>query len=117
MGLREWSFRDSEVVMDYLPLKKSSQQCCMLAIDDSVFRLACGYGHLETANWLWSICSEQEQSTMLHAKDNNVFRWACQKGHIKIAKWLWAICPDLEQKAMLHAQDRGAFVWRVRKVI
>ena len=77
--------------------------------DDSAFRLACGYGHLETANWLWSICPDEEQSAMLHAKDDGAFRMACQNGHLEIAKWLWKVCPEQEQSAMLHAKDNWAF--------
>ena len=73
--------------------------------------MACENGHLEVAQWLWTICSDEEQSAMLHAKDNYAFCAACHNGHIEIAKWLFGLCQTVEeQKAMLHAQDRFCFL-------
>ena len=105
--LSEWSYRDSEVVMESL---SSGEQSEMLhSEDDYAFRWACGRGHQEIAKWLWAICPDLEQPAMLHANDDSAFRLACGYGHLETANWLWSICPELEQSVMLHARYDYAF--------
>ena len=65
----------------------------------------------KVAEWLWKVCPDLEQSTMLHAADDYAFREACGNGHQEVAEWLWKVCPDLEQSTMLHARDDYVFLF------
>ena len=56
------------------------------AKDDLAFIMACEHGHLKLAEWLWSICPDEEQSAMLHANDDSAFRLACGYGHLGDSK-------------------------------
>ena len=53
------------------------EQLAMLhAYNDAAFSIACAFGHLEIAKWLWAIYPDQEQKAMMHAKDDLAFRVA-----------------------------------------
>ncbi len=52
---------------------------------DRSFRLACKFGQLETAQWVWSICDPHEQQAMLSAENYAAFRFACIFGHLETA--------------------------------
>ena len=65
----------------------------MLSLEMIMLFVACGKGHQKVAEWLWKVCPDQEQSTMLRARDDYAFRVACGKGYQKIAKWLWKGMP------------------------
>ena len=71
------------------------------AIDDEAFRYACYNGHINIAQWLYSL----EDKPNIHAKNEEAFRYACYDGYINIAQWLFG----LEDKPNIHADDDEAF--------
>ena len=72
MGLSEWSYRDSEVVMEFISDTRR-KKTMLHAKGDDAFYEACKCGHIETAKWLWKVCPDQEQLAMLHAADDYAF--------------------------------------------
>jgi hypothetical protein len=50
---------------------------------------SCRNGHLEVAQWLWSISNE---TINIHAYNEWAFRCSCYHGHLEVAQWLWSIC-------------------------
>jgi len=58
---------------------------------DFAFRLACGYGHLNVAQWLIDLSKDTETyggPIDIHAFSDFAFRVACYHGHFDIARWL-----------------------------
>ena len=53
---------------------------------NAMFRLACGKGHLEVAEWVYSLGDVD-----IHALGDYAFRWACGNGHLKVAKWVYSL--------------------------
>ena len=61
------------------------------ACSDFAFRLACGYGHLNIAQWLIDLSKDTETyggPIDIHAFSDFAFRVACYHGHFDIARWL-----------------------------
>ena len=56
------------------------------ANNDEAFRMACCWGHLETAQWLYSLGDVD-----IHTDDEYAFRWACSHKHLETAKWLYSL--------------------------
>lgn len=71
------------------------------------FRCACERGHLDVAQWLYSVKPELDISS---AK-NYAFRSAFIHGHLEVAQWLYSVKPDMDmvafRDAFRHACDRG----------
>jgi hypothetical protein len=63
--------------------------------------LACIYGHLDIAQWLYQI----KPTIDISAFQEGAFRWACYKGHLEVAQWLYQIKPTIN----ISAQDEYAF--------
>jgi len=69
--------------------------------NDLAFRSACIIGHINIAQWLYSL----EDKPNIHTDNDLAFRYACINGYINIAQWLY----ELEDKPNIHALDDFAF--------
>jgi hypothetical protein len=67
------------------------------------FMSSCEEGHLEVAQWLWSISKE---TIDIHVRCEYVFRLSCGYGHLDVAQWLWSISNETID---LHASIELAF--------
>jgi len=68
------------------------------------FNWACEKGHLEVAQWLYSL-----GDVNIHIFNEYPFRWACQKGHLEVAQWLYSL-GDVN----IHINDEEAFICTCR---
>ena len=55
-------------------------------VNDQAFHWACYNGHLEVAQWLWSLGGVDH-----HAKDDEAFRVACYSNNLPVAQWLGSL--------------------------
>lgn len=96
------SFSDSEI--EYLNSKLLDQLKQMLTnrniILDDAFRVACGCGYLETAQWIlktYPHLDHRAGSSLFHrVGDERAFYDACVGGHLKVVKWLMEIFLDID---------------------
>jgi hypothetical protein len=58
--------------------------------------VACHYGHLEIAQWLYEITPTLDIST----EHEYAFRVACHYGHLCVAQWLYRVKPTLDISAV-----------------
>jgi hypothetical protein len=65
---------------------------------------SCRKGHLEVAQWLWSISKE---TIDLHAQDEDAFISSCVNGHLEVVQWLWSISNGTID---IHADDEWVFI-------
>ena len=56
---------------------------------EHAFRLACGNGHLQIAQWLVA-----QGGMDIHAGFDRAFRWACDNGHLEVGRWLVGLDPS-----------------------
>ena len=68
--------------------------------DDYAFIIACCYGNLNSAKWLFENCEIN-----IHSNLEEPFRKACFNGHTEIVEWLY----DLEGRVNLHVLDDWVF--------
>jgi len=60
-------------------------------------------GHLEIAQWLWSL----DPTFNVHQMEESAFRYACKRGYLKVAQWLWS----LDHEINIHIREEEAFRW------
>jgi len=90
------SFKLSEIKSDNIILYYFVDK-----INQDKFNWACEKGHLEVAQWLYSL-----GDVNIHIKDDEVFRWACQNGNLEVAQWLYSL-----GGVNIHFKDEEAFTW------
>jgi ankyrin repeat protein len=74
--------------------------------NEQAFRIACVYGHLKVAQWLYKI----KPTIDISAWNEWAFRWACVHGHLKVARWLYEIRPTIDISAN-NEDNEYAFIW------
>jgi ankyrin repeat protein len=74
--------------------------------NDELFMLACTYGHIKIAKWLYEISKEIESFIDINIDNDKAFRLCCKYGHIKIALWLY----EISDKIDIHAENDNAFI-------
>ncbi len=67
------------------------------------FRLACKYGHLGVAQWLFQI----KPNIDIYARNNEPFLNACKNGHLNVAQWLYQ--KSIERYQPIDIGDGYAF--------
>ena len=89
---------ETAISYGYLDLAKWSlpRENCNIQM---TFRLACSKGHLQTAQWLYSLGNVD-----IHAENEYAFRFACSNGHLEVAQWLYSL-----GGVNIHAEDDQAF--------
>jgi len=77
--------------------------------------VACEKGHLETAQWVWSLgCVDH------HARDDYAFRSACNNGDLETGRWLISLDPEFEwpneSLRKLQVVSDARYAWMVAVV-
>jgi hypothetical protein len=62
--------------------------------DQSLFILACKYGHLEKAKELY-----EKGEVDISYEEESAFCYACAYGHLEVAKWLYSVKPTIDISA------------------
>jgi len=57
------------------------------------FYVSCLNGHMDIAQWIYSICPEQIH-LLSHDNKCTPFYASCHNGHIDIAQWIYSVCPE-----------------------
>jgi hypothetical protein len=60
------------------------------ASNEKAFGLACWFGHLEVAYWLYQFTP----NINIHAGNEYAFCTACENGHLEVAQWLYRIAME-----------------------
>jgi len=69
------------------------------AQNDSAFRESCTHGHLDIAQWLYTL-----GNINVHQQDDHNFHWSCAYGKLNVAKWLYSL-----ENVDIHAYNDFAF--------
>jgi hypothetical protein len=75
---------------------------------NSFFLSSCKSGHLQVAQWLWSISNG---TIDIHADYEDAFRMSCENGHLEVAQWLWSISNGMIN---IYTGDECIFRWSCR---
>lgn len=70
------------------------------------FEMACAEGHLELAQWLWSL---EEVQGLHEGSKYQAFRWACMGGQLVLAQWLLSQFGPEIRRRFLGAQFSEPF--------
>jgi len=54
----------------------------------SAFELACTYGRLEIAKWLYNLGKQINYPINIYADNENALKYACENNKLEIAVWL-----------------------------
>ena len=80
------------------------------------FCLACHFGHLKVAQWLYS-----QKNIDLHHDDKSAFNGACLRNHLEVAEWIYSL-GEIDSTAKLQKEDicfaiKGAQILQHRNIV
>ena len=78
-GMAQWLVSISQPGRDM----ETSNKIDIHAHDECAFRWACEYGHLDIAQWLYTL-----DKIDIHARNSYAMRWAQKMNHINVVGWL-----------------------------
>lgn len=99
----------AKLIMD-LYEKSSGKTFDIHCISESIFAEVCEKGHLNTCQWLISLCEQSYDQINIHAGGEEAFIAACINNHIDIAKWLISLGEQSYGQINIHAKNEEAFI-------
>lgn len=73
--------------------------------NDSAFRYAAQYGHMETAVWLYQLNTKIN----INAENDEAFRLSCKNNHMEMVKWLYQLSDETNIKINVNAENCYSF--------
>lgn len=59
---------------------------------EKLFAISCKYGNLDVAQWIYSVCLENNKKIDISFNYHQYFQSSCHRNYIKLVKWLTSLC-------------------------
>ena len=80
---------------------------------NNAFIISCKNGHLEVAQWLFSIKPDIDIS----ANNEYIFKEVISRGYLEMAKWLFSVKPDINITNNINNAFKNACVYNRWEIV